>query len=213
MVRLASLVFVTVLLLPSSAAAQSDSLSLSDVQKAYEALDGLRASFTQVISSDFAEDTTRMDGTVLLSGNKYRVEAPDQTVVTDGATTWIYTPADSQVVINDAEQEASTVTPESFLTASAERYTVKSSAPTTRNGTPHVKLEIESTDSATNFQTATLWVRQSDRVVTRIRASDRDGSTLDLRLRNLEVNPALEGDPFRFSPPEGVDEVDLRQNE
>lgn len=213
MVRLATLVFVTVLLLPSSAAAQSDSLSLADVQEAYETLDGLRASFTQVVSSDFAEDTTRIDGTVLLSGNKYRVETPDQTVVTDGETTWIYTPADSQVVINDTAQEATTVTPETFLTASTERYTVRSSTPTTRGETPHVKLETESTDSATTFQSATLWVRQSDRVVTRMRATDRDGSTLDLRLRDLEVNPALEDDSFQFSPPEGVDEVDLRQND
>jgi len=211
--RLATLVVLLSLILTPPAGGQSTSLSLSDVQEAYENLDGLRASFTQVISSDFAGDTTRLDGTVSLSGNKYRVEIPNQTVVTDGETTWIYTPADSQVVINDAEQEESTVTPETFLTASDDRYDETASTPTTRQGTPHVKLTVAATDSASRFKEATLWVRRSDRVVTRMRATDRNGSTLDLRLKNLVVNPELRDDPFTFSPPEGLEIIDLRRSE
>jgi outer membrane lipoprotein carrier protein len=197
---------------PASAPAQSDALSLADVQAAYDNLDGLRASFTQVLTSDFAGDTTRIDGTVLLSGNRYRVESPGQTVVTDGETTWIYTPADSQVVVNDADTTDAAVTPETFLRASDERYRIVSSASSTRAGRPHVKLEVEATDSAARFKRATLWVRRSDRIVTRMRATDRNGSTLDLRLRDLEVNPPLGPSPFRFEPPDGVDVVDLRED-
>jgi outer membrane lipoprotein carrier protein len=213
MPRRATLVLLLALTLPLPAAGQADAVSLSDVQQAYDALDGLRAAFTQVISSDFAGDTTRIDGTVLLAGNKYRVETPTQTVVTDGQTTWIYTPADSQVVINDAEQDASTVTPETFLTASAERYEKTRSTATTRQGTPHGKLTVTATDSTSRFEEATLWVRRSDQVVTRMRATDRNGSTLDLRLRDLTVNPRLPDDTFTFAPPEGVEVIDLRTGE
>ncbi len=211
--RLAPLVVLLGLTFASPALGQADALSLTDVQEAYDALDGLRASFTQVISSNFAGDTTQIRGTVLLSGNKYRVEAPDQTVVTDGQTTWIYTPADSQVVLNDAEQDESTVTPETFLTASADLYTVTTSSPTTRQGAPHVKLAISASDSASRFTEATLWVRRTDRVVTRMRATDRNGSILDLRLRDIVVNPDLGTDPFSFSPPENVEVIDLRRNQ
>ncbi len=212
MTRRATLVILLGLVLTVPALGQ-DAVSLMDVQKAYDALDGLRASFTQVISSDFAGDTTRIEGTVLLSGNKYRVETPTQTVVTDGQTTWIYTPADSQVVVNDAEQDASTVTPETFLTASADRYEKRSSARTTRQNTPHVKLAVIAADSSSRFKQATLWVRRSDRVVTRMRAVDRNGSTLDLRLNDPVVNPPLEETTFTFTPPEGVEVIDLRESE
>jgi len=211
MTRLATLIALLGFFLSTPAMSQSNPLSLTDVQEAHEALDGLRASFTQVISSDFAGDTTRIEGTVLLSGNKYRVNTPGQTVVTDGETTWIYTPADSQVVVNDAEKESSTVTPETFHTASADRYSVASRTPTTRSGADHVKLQVTAADSASRFKKATLWVRQSDRVVTRMRATDRNGSTLDLRLEDLVVNPTLTNDPFTFSPPEGMEVVDLRR--
>lgn len=193
-------------------AGQSPTLSLSDVQAAYDALGGLQASFTQVVGSDFAAGSTRVEGSVLLSGNKYRVQTPAQTVVTDGDTTWIYTPADSQVVVSHADKEGA-VTPETFLTASEERYEVTGATETTRLGTPHRTLTLAATDSASRFAEATLWVRTSDRVVTRMRAADRNGSTLDLRLRDIVVNPdALRADaPFTFAPPPGVEVVDLRR--
>lgn len=192
-----------------------NSMTLTDVQEAYDALDGLQASFTQLISSEFGGDTTRVTGSILLAGNKYRVESSDQTVITNGTTTWIYTPADSQVVVNDAEQNASTVTPRTFLTASAERYTVESTESASRLGAPHVKLSVTASDESARFQAATLWVRRADTLVTRMRATDRNGSTLDLRLREIDLNsPALrKGAPFSFSPPEHVEVVDLRRGE
>jgi outer membrane lipoprotein carrier protein len=181
------------------------------VQEAYDALNALQASFTQRISSDFAGDTTRIEGTVLLSGNRYRVQTPDQTVITNGETTWIYTPADSQVVVNDAGSDASQVTPKTFLTASADRYRITGSTTDMRGNTPHVKLSITATDASSRFEEATLWVRRSDRVVTRMQAADRNGSTLDLRLENIDVNPSLQDSAFTFSPPVGIEVVDLRR--
>ena len=209
--RLAIAVAVFSLTLASPALAQTNALSLSDVQEAYDDLEGLRASFTQLISSDFAGDTTRVEGTVLLSGNKYRVQTPDQTVITNGETTWIYTPADSQVVINDAGNDATQVTPKTFLTASSERYRITESQSVTRAGAPHQKLAVTATDSTSRFEAAVLWVREADRVVTRMQATDRNGSTLDLRLGDITVNPTLEDSSFAFSPPNGVEVVDLRR--
>ncbi len=210
MARLVSSVLVVLSILVPPTMAQP---TLSDVQQAYRGLEGLQASFTQAISSEFAGDTTRVEGSVLLSGNRYRVQTPDQTVVTNDSTTWIYTPADSQVVVNDSDQGASTVTPETFLTASANQYSVQSSSAATRLGTSHWKLEITATDSLARFRNATLWVRQSDQLVTRMQAEDQNGSTLDLRLTDISVNPdALrQNDPFTYSPPPNVEVIDLRR--
>jgi outer membrane lipoprotein carrier protein len=177
-------------------------------------VDGLEASFVQVISSEFAGDSLRVRGSVLLSGNKYRVQTPDQTVVSDGSTTWIYTPADSQVVVNDADAGDSRITPETFLTASTDRYEATSTTSASRLGTPHVLLNVSATDPSARFESVRLWARRSDRLVTRMQATDRDGSTIDLRLRDLTVNPDVlrDGTPFRFSPPPDVEVIDLRSD-
>ncbi|MFB6248776.1 MAG: outer membrane lipoprotein carrier protein LolA [Salinibacter sp.] len=195
--------------------AQSADPSLSDVTEAYRALEGLRATFVQVTGSQFADDSMRITGSVVLSGNKYRVQTPTQTVVTDGATTWIYTPADSQVVVNDAGTGASTITPETFLTASSDRYRVESTTPATRLGAPHLILGVTATTPDARFQSVRLWVRRADRIVTRMQATDRSGSTIDLRLRNITVNPDTlrTGTPFTFSPPEPANVIDLRSGD
>jgi len=191
-------------------ASGQDAPSLEALQSRYEDLTGLRAAFTQVTASEFARDSSRIDGRVLLSGNQYRVETPSQTVVTNGETTWIYSPADSQVVVNDADADARTLTPQTFLTASAERYDVTATRSVERDGTPHHVLSLSAATDAARFETATLWVRQSDQIVTRLRATDPNGSTLDLRLQDIALPERFEGTPFTFSMPNGAEVVDLR---
>jgi len=194
----------------SALASAQDAPSLEALQARYDRLSGLRAAFTQVIKSEFAADSTRIEGRVLLAGNKYRVETPSQTVVTNDSTTWIYSPADSQVVVNDAGADAATVTPQAFLTTSAEQYEAVSTRAAQRDGAPHDVLSLTATDPSARFKEAVLWVRRGDRIVTRLRATDRNGAILELRLHDIEVDPAFEGRPFTFSAPGGVEVVDLR---
>lgn len=208
--RIVLLIVSFLLVLGFASTSAQEAPSLKDLQERYDALDALEASFTQVIGSEFSGDSTQIEGSVLLAENKYRVETPNETVVTNGETTWIYSPRDSQVVVNDADEEESTITPQTFLTSSVEQYELQSTQSATRGGTPHDVLSLTSTDSASRFREATLWVRRSDLLVTRLRTTDRNGSTFDLRLHNLVVNPPLEDDPFTFSVPEGVEVVDLR---
>ena len=188
-----------------------DAPSLEALQARYDRLASLRASFTQVTASEFADDSVRVRGRVLLAGNQYRVETPSQIVVTNDTTTWIYAPADSQVVVNDADAQASTLTPQAFLTASAQKYTVTAVRSVRRRGAGHHVLALTATGTAARFQKASLWVRMSDQIVTRLRAADRNGSTLDLRLNDIAVNPSLGNAPFTFSVPSGVEVVDLRR--
>ncbi len=211
MIRRALLLAILLCLgLTSLATAQDGVPSLEALQGRYDRLGGLRATFTQVTQSEFADDSTRIQGRVLLAGSKYRVETPSQTVVTNGTTTWIYSPADSQVVVNDADANASTVTPQTFLTASAKKYEVASTRTARRDGTPHDVLSLTATEPSARFKEAVLWVRRSDRIVTRLRATDRNGAILDLRLHGIIVDPDFEGQSFTFSTPDGVEVVDLR---
>lgn len=209
--RLFLLVIGLLAFFPPLGAAQ-DSLSLDALKARYEQLDGLQASFTQTIQSQFADDSTQLQGQVLLSGNKYRVETPRQTVVTDGSTTWIYSPADSQVVVNDAEEKTSAVTPQTFLTTSTDKYEISSTRSVVEENSAHTVLTLEATQESTQFKTVILWVRRSDRLATRLRATDRSGSTLALDLRDIAVDPSFSGSPFRFSPPDGIEVVDLRSD-
>lgn len=204
----ASVLLLTVPLLSRA----QDSLSLDRLQARYDRLPAFRASFTQVLHSNFSEDSTLIRGQVWFQDHKYRVETPRQTVVTNGKTTWIYSPADSQVVINTAEERESRVTPHTFLRASTKKYKTVSTRSAMSDGVNHIVIEVRATQKSSRFTEATLWVRRSDRLVTRLRATDRNGSTFDLRLSDITLDPSLKGTPFQFSPPKGVETIDLRSD-
>jgi outer membrane lipoprotein carrier protein len=207
-------VLLLAILVPSAGWAQTaDSTSLLPaIQQRYEQLDGLRATFTQEIRSDFASGSTRMQGTLLLKQEKYRVETDEQTLVTDGTTTWIYTPADQQVIINHADQDASTLSPETFFTDYADHYRVVRTEEVWQNGVRHRKLRLTPTSSQTLFREVTLWVRPNDPIVTRLRVTDRDGSEITISLEDIDLNPGLRASDFTFTPPEYADVVDLRSS-
>ena len=207
---LIAIFWCTCLLLAPSADAQDGDALLRDVQQTYDALESLQASFTQTVTSDFSSDTTRLEGRLVLKQSKYRVETQEQVLVTDGTTSWVYTPADSQVVVNTAERDPSTLSPETFFTNYAERYDVVNTRSARQDGTPHTVLALTPKTSDTLFEDVTLWVRAGDPIVTRLQVTDRNGSTITIDLRDIELNPSLSDSVFQFEPPADVEVIDLR---
>jgi len=139
----------------------------------------------------------------------YRIETLDQTLVTDGSTSWIYTPADSQVVVNDATSSEMALSPETFFTDYAARYEVASitEAPAASEAAQVLALTPSSPRAA--FESVTLWVR-ADHVITQLQVKDPGGSTITINLRDIRLNPALARDRFTFETPPDVEVIDLR---
>lgn len=212
MLRRVVLLCVLFALHPGAAAWGQDTASLEALQARYDRLTSLHATFTQVGGSDLTNDSTRLRGRVLLAGNRYRVETSTQTIVSNDSTTWIYAPADSQVVIRAADTAAVPLTPQSFLATAAERYAVDAARSMQWQGEPHRTLSLTPTAPSPRFRNATVWVRTADQIVTRLQATDRNGTTIDLRLRDIVLNPPLEEGAFAFRAPEGVRRVDLRSS-
>jgi len=207
------------LLLPASSLAQTSpstpatgSEVLERVQSKYASLDGLQATFVQRVTSEFAEGTSQLEGRLMIAPEKYRIETSEQTLVTDGQTTWVYTPQDEQVIVNDADTDPSSFSPATLFGNYADRFAVDSTWTERRRGASHDVLVLTPTVPQTTYTTMTLWVRRSDTLVTRLRVEDRSGATITIDLRDLVANPDVDAETFRFDPPDGADVVDLRSS-
>ena len=201
----------------SSASAQlpvdaSGDATLQEVQDTYNALESLRGTFTQTVAPSFTTDSTQIRGELLLQDNRYRVETSRETLVTNGTTTWIYAPADSQVIVNHASDDPSTVSPQTLFMDYADDYTVTNMRTASRRGEPHRVLTLAPTENGTRFQSIRLWVRERDALITRLRVVDANDATIKIAFDDLEVNPAVQASDFTFTPPPGVDVVDLRSS-
>ena len=71
-------------------------------------------------------------------------------------------------------------------------------------------LSLRPRQSGSSVRDATLYVRSSDAVPTRVRVHDRNGGTLQFDVSNVRLNPSLAASAFRFDAPRGTETVDLR---
>ncbi len=193
-----------------SAYAQTPDALLERIQSKYDSVDALRARFTQTIRSSFSDRTTTNRGSLLLQSDKFRIETPQQTLVADGVTTWIYTPSSNQVIVNDYVDDETTLTPDEVFYDYAERFRVESMQTQMEQGDRFYELSLAPKDSNSVYRSVTVHLRDRDTAITRLRLEDRNGTTITFTLDDLQFNPSLTGEPFTFSPPGDAEVVDLR---
>lgn len=194
----------------SVSVAQSGDALLERMRSTYENLSALRASFTQQTQSDFLDSDDIYTGTIVLSGDRYRVETPGHTFVSDGETVWVYNEADAQVLLNNHEDDETSFSISRFFFEADDTYTVQNSAREVLDGEVYYQMTLTPKDPESFFSEVRMWLRDRDNLVTRLQVSDLNETTMLFDLDDLELNPSLPTNTFTFEPPEGVEVVDLR---
>lgn len=194
---------------PTQAQTSPDAQALVDrLEAKYNGGRALQAQFTQTVSQN--GQTRTLGGTLTLKGNRYRVETDRQTLVTNGETTWIYTPARDQVLVNDYVKSKTAFSPGQFFDGYQERYRVTGVRTAQRSGTKHRVLTLKPKQDGAFFQKVTLWMRAADAVVTRLVVKDANGSRMTFSLRDVTFGTETTASTFRFEAPQDVEVVDLR---
>lgn len=201
--------FVAPALAQDNPSSEADEL-LERLEQTYDETEALSARFTQTTTSSFSGEATTHSGTLLLQGDRYRVETNQQTLVTNGETTWVYTPSEDQVIVNDYVEDETAFAPSEFFYDCDDRFTVTSVETTTQDGEPHHVLRLEPKEEGAFYREITLWMRDRDNLVTQLKVADADDTEMIFELEDIEFNPSVSADTFTFSPPDGTEVVDLR---
>ncbi len=204
-----ALLFFAVLL-AGQAQAQHADVVLRRLKAKYDTLESLRASFSQTMTSAYSDQASTFSGTLVLKGNRYRVETDAQTLVTDGVTTWLYDESENQVLINDYIEDETAFSPGDFLMNFDQDYNVTAAQAVRLEGQPHFKLSLKPKSRDSFFREATLWMRDRDDVVTRLEVLDVNETKMMFSLKNIELNPAIPAKAFTFTAPKGAEVYDLR---
>jgi outer membrane lipoprotein-sorting protein len=204
---------ISIVLLSVSLTAQAQSPTAADVvdrlKARFDETGVFSARFQQTIDDSFGGtgQATILAGNIVAGRAGYRVEMEDQTVVTDEVTTWVYLVADKQVIINDYVEDDGSFSPNQFIGEHAEKFASKfadESDPT------HYVVQLTPESPESYIATATLWVRKTDYVVTRIDVVDVNGASIQFEMSDIDFHPTVTDDTFRFKIPEGLEVIDLR---
>jgi outer membrane lipoprotein carrier protein len=187
---------------------------LENVQKKYTSLNDAAAAFTQKVSFKYAKIEQAFTGTVKMKkGNRYRIESQQQTLVTDGKTIWLYTPASKQVLIDSYKDDPRTFSPERMLLGLPKNFqaTLLTEDALASGATYVLKLAPKkNTESVKLFKSLKVWVLEKDWSLRKIEYIDLNDTRTLYSLSSLQFDTGVADDVFRFTVPANVDVVDLR---
>jgi len=202
---LAALALAALAVLPAGQAdAQTADAAARRLRDRYRAVRSFQADFVQTLGGQ------QLAGTLTVQGDAFRIELPEQVLVSDGRTLWSYSREDNQVLVQDYRPEEVGFSVGQLFTDWTRQFRVTGATRATMGGVGHDVLALVPREAGSTVRDATLYVRSSDAVPTRVRVHDVSGQTLAFDLRNVRLNARLPSGTFTFRAPSGAEVVDLR---
>lgn len=181
---------------------------IQNVQNVYKDISDAKASFTQSVKYGKGKTQSSSGTLYIKKEKKYRIETGAQTIVTDGSTSWSYSPGKKQVVIDYYKETGNSFSPNKYLFQYPENFYSDLSGTETLGGKEVYVLSLKPRESG-YVKSAKLWVGKDDWIIKKIYIST-DESTSTYTVKNVQLNVGLNNSKFSFSPPEGTEVIDMR---
>ena len=204
--RLATFLILSLGIAPALAASTTDAAAVTRVEGFLGQLSSLRADFRQTVTDTRGRVLERAEGTMALARPgrfRWDYRVPEQLIVSDGVTVWLYDVELEQVTVR-AAGEALAGTPAMLLAGDADlngEFEITHAG--LEGGLEWSLLTPRRPDS--DFRDLRLGFEGTE--LRRMTLHDRLGQTTELELLNIVRNPHIDDHLFSFKPPPGVDVV------
>ena len=184
---------------------------LNEVSAKAKSSKTIKADFSYTMENKQAKINETKKGTLLVSGDKYKLTAAGQTVICNGKTVWTYLKESNEVQVNNLEDKDEALTPSKLLTSYSKNYKatiIKDKANTNPNA---VSMELIP-NVQKNFTKAILTVDKIKKQVLSFRLFDKSGNIFTYKVTNYQVNVPSTPSDFTFDASKfpGVDVIDMR---
>lgn len=181
---------------------------IQNVQNTYKDITDAKASFSQTIKFNKAKSQTTSGTLYIKKESKYRIETGSQIIVTDGSTSWSYTPSKKQVIIDYYKETGNTFSPNKYLFQYPENFYSDLTGTEKISGKDVYVLSLKPRESG-YVKSAKLWVGKDDWIIKKINIVT-DESTSTYSIKNIQTNIGVSNSKFTFTPPEGTEVIDMR---
>jgi outer membrane lipoprotein-sorting protein len=195
--------------------AQSDAQSqkiLKGVSARYKSYSSLSASFTLNILDQKSQKQEKQSGSILLKGDQFRLSMNDQTIISDGKTTWTYLKESNEVQISENVTDENAITPANIFTMYEKGFKSKFNGEKSVNGKTQQIIELVPEDTKKSFFKVQLQIDKAGQYVSEAKVFDKSGNIYTYSIQKFTPNATVTNDQFTFNAATypGVEIVDLR---
>jgi len=185
---------------------------LEQTAKKYHSLKSMQFTFSYLMINKQADIHESKEGTLTVSGEKYKLEIAGQVVISDGKTIWTYLPSDNEVMINNSGEGEEAITPGNLLTSYQEKYKCKYNREEIRLGKPNHVIELMPVEKDKNFNRIVLFIDKNTQTISEFSMQDRNASEYTYVIKKFIPNFEHVEGLFTFDSKKypGVEVVDMR---
>jgi|TergutMp193P3_1026864.scaffolds.fasta_scaffold157440_1 chaperone LolA len=184
---------------------------IDKVQTKYKKTNSAIVRYTQTVKFKLTKMEQSYDGTLFLKKEKmYRIETDQQTILTDGVTSWAFSPKTNQVVVDNYREDKNSVSPEKFLTEYPNDYYSNLVGKAKVNNKDTYEMKLTPKENTSFIKSLKVWVDSGEWFIRKIEIIDMNDNTTTYVVSKIEANIEIRNDKFQFKPTSETQVIDLR---
>jgi outer membrane lipoprotein-sorting protein len=188
--------------------AQKAKTLLDEVSAKTKAAKSIKADFTYTMENTKARLHEEKSGSVLISGDKYKMTASGQTIICDGKTIWTYIKESNEVQVNAVDGNQDAITPTTLLTTYGDNFNAKM----VKSEDASLEMVELTPKKVKNITKVVLRIKKAAKQVDGFSIYDKGGSVFNYRIKNYSTDQAVNSSDFTFDVKKfpGVEVIDMR---
>ncbi len=191
--------------------AQTDkkaSAILDEVSVKTKSYKTIKIEFTYAMDNVKEKIHDKFKGTLISKGDKYKLTAAGQDVISDGKTVWTYLKEANEVQVNNVTDDDDSFTPTKLLSGYSKDYKSKFIE---EKGNTQV-IELYPLKKGKSFTKVQLTIDKAKKQISKFVIYDRNGSTFSYIVDKFVADQAIADNVFTFNKAEhpGVEVNDMR---
>jgi chaperone LolA len=186
---------------------------LDAVSSRFKTFASPQATFTYQVENAQGKALSTKKGTVVMKGNKFKVNLDGMEIFSDGKTVWNYDKSANEVTVNNLNEGGSGMSPQKIFTNFYDKdFLYKLNGTKTVGGKAVHEIELTPTDKTRPYHKVYVLVDKSGNTITTARFLEKSGSRYSYTINSLKPSAVVPDADFVFNKGKypGVEVVDLR---
>lgn len=207
----ATSIFTAVAQQKSTSDKSADKL-LSTISKRYKAFKSIKADFVYTVESKVDKAVEKQNGTLLVKGNKFKLDIAGQTIICDNTTLWTYSAQVNEVQVSNYNPKEGVIRIDDIFTMYNKGFISKIAEEKKEGGKELIIVELVPTNKKRNYFKIKLTIDKVNQTILKSVVYDKNGTLHTYAITNQVPNLKVDDKTFTFDKAKypKVEVIDLR---
>lgn len=178
---------------------------LDELKVKYESFESLEMNFSIEIDLPEEEEHIIQKGTLAQSGDKFRLDMEDKSVISNGEMLWFHLKNNNEVQINNAsmlEEDSDDIfSPNNLMKLyESDDFIFVLSQEYKEGGETFIQIECKPVDKENEFSKMRMTINKNKKELLSVKAFSKDGSRYTFSCEDLDYDKIFDASHFNFDP-------------